>query len=935
MQTRPKNWGSLFSGPHKTEYKFLIDGTEYSGSDLQGTPVLTKPLMDQPSFGRCCSGTLTVSVRKRAGIEIPKAASVVAFCRLSSKDSATVTDWVEQGHFCISKRQGRDVVSLTCRDLMGKAGRPYASRTTFEEWPVPMADVVAEIVSIMGVSIDPRTVINTGPEYVVTRPSDDTLMSEVLSGIAAAHFGSWIMTEKGQLRLVTISAWGAPPVQQEIGHAYGKYTPISMAQKVSRLTLTDSADNAFTVGDDTGRELVAQCEYATQSMCDRLLGGAEVIGRALTGIGSVNSRDFTVKNGKISGRSFAFSFKQFPAVSFTPYILTGAYIDPCLELGDTVAIEYRGAPVELVLASMTIRCNVSFNADVSFEVEQDDEDEYPYTDLQTLQAKRVVTTHKSYYGTKISRDVGFESDRVVDGEIIARLIANADKFTMQQLVDGEWKNCIYFDPVKRKYVLSGDVEIAGALTVSDLEDEQEEAIINGNNIKPGTISASNIYTGKLSSKNGVIVFDLDNGRLTIGSEDAEKAFAKIDNAVTILASSQMFTRTGSATQYSPDSITLTAQTSGNLVRYKWYKNSVEIAGQTGNALSVTPADISGDATTYKVIAFDAAGNEYVDFVTIAKVADGAKGTDGKPGADGKPGEDGYTIVLGDEYIQVSVDEKNKPNENHVYTCAVNVFKGTTALTPTMDAPGSGNFRVSVEGSYTGLTVSQPAAGTIAVAVSTAASIDDLAKILLKVTTDTGGSLNTYINIAANLNSVVTKNTTDIKLLEDEVSVRIQEVETSVTNLQKSTDTKISEVRQNTDSLSTTVGELSETTKKSVDGLNDEVNILFQKVSTSITKEDVQIEIEKQMGKVDSVTTKTGFTFNEVGLTVGKSDSEMATTILDDGMRVKRNGDDVLVANSQGVDAENLHATTYLIVGRNSRFEDYGDRTGCFWIGQGE
>lgn len=65
MQTRPKNWETLFAGPHKTEYKFLIAGEEYRGSDLQGTPTLLKPLMDRPSVGRCGSGTLTLSVRKK------------------------------------------------------------------------------------------------------------------------------------------------------------------------------------------------------------------------------------------------------------------------------------------------------------------------------------------------------------------------------------------------------------------------------------------------------------------------------------------------------------------------------------------------------------------------------------------------------------------------------------------------------------------------------------------------------------------------------------------------------------------------------------------------------------------------------------------------------------------------------------------------------
>ena len=51
------------------------------------------------------------------------------------------------------------------------------------------------------------------------------------------------------------------------------------------------------------------------------------------------------------------------------------------------------------------------------------------------------------------------------------------------------------------------------------------------------------------------------------------------------------------------------------------------------------------------------------------------------------------------------------------------------------------------------------------------------------------------------------------------------------------------------------------------------------------------------------------------------------------MTVYKGGEEVLVADNEGVKAEDLHATTYLIVGRNSRFEDLGyDRTACFWIG---
>jgi hypothetical protein len=54
------------------------------------------------------------------------------------------------------------------------------------------------------------------------------------------------------------------------------------------------------------------------------------------------------------------------------------------------------------------------------------------------------------------------------------------------------------------------------------------------------------------------------------------------------------------------------------------------------------------------------------------------------------------------------------------------------------------------------------------------------------------------------------------------------------------------------------------------------------------------------------------------------------------MTVYKNNEAMLTANNQGVRAANLHAITYLIIGRHSRIEDYdrdGDyRTGCFWIG---
>lgn len=145
---------------------------------------------------------------------------------------------------------------------------------------------------------------------------------------------------------------------------------------------------------------------------------------------------------------------------------------------------------------------------------------------------------------------------------------------------------------------------------------------------------------------------------------------------------------------------------------------------------------------------------------------------------------------------------------------------------------------------------------------------------------------------------------------------------------------ISSLRLNTESISASVSKVEETTREALEGVNDELSTLSTRVDAAITSEDVTIAIQAELANgVDKVTTSTGFTFNEEGLTVSKSNSEMETTITEDGMTVYKNDDAVLVANNIGVNAVNLHATTYLIIGTNSRFEDFGsNRTGCFWIG---
>lgn len=137
-------------------------------------------------------------------------------------------------------------------------------------------------------------------------------------------------------------------------------------------------------------------------------------------------------------------------------------------------------------------------------------------------------------------------------------------------------------------------------------------------------------------------------------------------------------------------------------------------------------------------------------------------------------------------------------------------------------------------------------------------------------------------------------------------------------------------------ISANVTRIETATQESIDSLNADISTLAEQVSLTMTEEEIAIRIQTELSNgTTKVTTSTGITLDDEGLTIDKEGAPTTTTLSENGMVINSSdtGDAVLTANSDGVDAKNLHATTYLIVGRNSRFEDYGDnRTGCFWIG---
>lgn len=173
---------------------------------------------------------------------------------------------------------------------------------------------------------------------------------------------------------------------------------------------------------------------------------------------------------------------------------------------------------------------------------------------------------------------------------------------------------------------------------------------------------------------------------------------------------------------------------------------------------------------------------------------------------------------------------------------------------------------------------------------------------------------------------------------NQTSAKVDKVAQEITMVAGKADANSEQIAQlniSTSEIRASVSDTNKTVADSVDILNGNIETLTKRVESSMTSEQVKFAIQSELSDgVNKVITETGVVVDDLGLRVEKTNAETHTQITENGMEVIRTqgNQPLLVANKDGVQAEDLEATTYLLVG-GSRFESYGsDRTGCFWIG---
>lgn len=196
-QTTSELWKTLWRTKGTTkEYGFDINGVWY-GPEAEVEHSVDYGLYEEFGIGNATTAQLSISLYAD---DIPRGATIKRYIRLKNGDQ--VSEWLPKGIFFVNRRAEDDGYwTIEAFDSMRKAENVWEPDQSLQ-FPLSMPDAVAEFARIMGVEVDPRTVLN--PAYTIDYPANDYTIRNELCYIAAAHAGNWIVTDEGKLLLVPL-----------------------------------------------------------------------------------------------------------------------------------------------------------------------------------------------------------------------------------------------------------------------------------------------------------------------------------------------------------------------------------------------------------------------------------------------------------------------------------------------------------------------------------------------------------------------------------------------------------------------------------------------------------------------------------------------------------------------------------------------------------
>lgn len=184
---------------------------------------------------------------------------------------------------------------------------------------------------------------------------------------------------------------------------------------------------------------------------------------------------------------------------------------------------------------------------------------------------------------------------------------------------------------------------------------------------------------------------------------------------------------------------------------------------------------------------------------------------------------------------------------------------------------------------------------------------------------------------------ITNEVSSLKETTTDLTDGLGEVVATQTEIQKDVgalQVTSTQINASVSSVEQKITNVADQLENHTDTTTERIDSIAKDVSLKLDKKGVEIAIENTLseGVEKVVTASKKYTFDDTGLSISSGDSDISTKVTEDGMRIYRHSSEVLTVDNTGVQAADLHARTFLIIGENSRLEDRGNRTACFWIG---
>ena len=373
MNSTSTVYNSIFAGIHRFEVKVSIGSTDYGMNVLTSLNSCRSVFgSGSPRLGLATAGELSLSLYLNSA-SVPRMAEIRPYFRVVNDTQQS--EWISKGVYFVDTREAdttTGLLTLHAYDAMLKGEQAYPS--TSHLWPAADLDVVTEIASFLGVSVDARTTELMTAGFLIPLPAQYTIR-ENLQYIAALYGGSFVITDSNTLRLIPL--WS---VKSEADAPLGGTHRLTAAPAFPACTgvrfLLDNEQELF-AGDETGYVYEINCPFATQAAANRLL---------------------TKMQGFV----------------YRPFAAEAAVVNPACELGDTLSVpDGSGGTFLTGLFSSNLVFDSLCAASVSAPEDEELDHEYPYIPatersftrrIQNVQSE--LTLQAQQIAAKVSRSGG-------------------------------------------------------------------------------------------------------------------------------------------------------------------------------------------------------------------------------------------------------------------------------------------------------------------------------------------------------------------------------------------------------------------------------------------------------------------------------------------------------------------------------------------------